>query len=78
MTDRQIGEPRDLVQQRQPVHPRHVSVGQNDDEFRPDVAGEFLERLARGGEVQHMGNLESKALPEEIGDIEFVVDRRRR
>src|SRR5216683_604069 len=55
--DREGGEPLfDFAQQRQPVHPRHVDVGQNDNQFRLDFARKSLKYLIpRCREVHHIG-----------------------
>src|SRR5205807_8271521 len=68
----------DLAQQGQPVHARHVDVGQDDDQLGLDLGIELLQRLLPGkGEVEHvnaLAHLAAKALAEQIGHIGFVIN----
>ncbi len=52
----------DLAKQRQPVHPRHVDVGQDCEQLRLDLLVEELEGfLARVGEVHSVTLLHGSA-----------------
>ena len=65
-------------EQRQPLHPRHVDVGQNHDQGRLDAAPQLLQCFhARVGEVHGVGalpHLAAEALPEQLCNVAFVVD----
>ena len=76
---RQIGVSHlDLAKQRQPVHSRHVDVGQDHDQLRLDAAHQPVQRFLAGvGEVHGVSplpHLAAKALAEQLGDIALVVD----
>jgi hypothetical protein len=48
--------PLDFAQEHEPVHPRHVDVGENDDQPRPDPVGKLVERrFGRGDQMQDVG-----------------------
>jgi hypothetical protein len=76
--NRQIGAMLfDFAKQFQPVHARHVDVGQDSDECWLDFRRKLIQRLnARCGEMHDIGalaGLAAKALPEQVGDMRLVV-----
>src|ERR1051325_9556525 len=76
---RDVGaQPLDFAQQCQPIHARHVDVGQYHDQLRLDAGVEPVERLlSRDRKMQDIGplaRLAAKTLAEQIGHIRFVID----
>src|SRR5262249_3947973 len=65
-------------QQGKPIHARHVYVGQDHDQLRPDALRQhFQRRFAGMGEVQHieaLAHFVAEALAEQLGHVQLVVD----
>src|SRR5688572_4317497 len=70
--------PLDLVQQLQAVHPGHVDVGQDQDQFGTNPVSELLQRaFARFCEMQRIipvARLTTEALTKQLHDVRLIID----